>query len=70
MRSASWAASLVRAYRIELRSLAAHDDTPADSLPRLVVEVERAQPFSQRVRVPLVVELDVDAPVLGRHRGR
>jgi hypothetical protein len=60
---------LVLRCRVEeqVRAIPGDDHLPSETLPRLVVEVERSQPFTQRIAVLLVVQLDFDAPILAGH---
>src|SRR5205823_6244379 len=59
--------SLVDGVEKELRSVAGDDDLASELFPRLVVEIERPQPLTQRVAVRFVVELYFDSEVLVRH---
>src|SRR5262245_50465086 len=60
---------LVLCVRVEeqSRAVAGDDHLPPETLPRLVVEVERPQALAERIAVLLVVQLHLDAPVLVGH---
>src|SRR6266508_1835735 len=51
----------------ELRAVTGDHHPASEMLPRLVVEVERSQAFAKREAMLLVVQLDLDAPVLVAH---
>src|SRR5262249_49501965 len=49
----------------ELGCVARDDDVPPESLARLVVETHGSEALAQRIPVRFVVQLDLDAEVLG-----
>ena len=52
----------------QLRPVPGDDDPVAEALARLVVEVERAQPLAELQAMLLVVEVNLDSPLVGHGR--